>query len=256
MKLLYIYFWKRLPTCALIWLAPIWLTWAQIAQPTSNHLKRDRSESEAWQVLSMPVDGSSEKRPVIVDAFLCELWRQVQFDASGSTLRVLVLQFMGASADDRNLVIRFCWWQKPCYSYPIIRGYGLWCRPIILKKLCGGWKPCRSRHIAWKELWINVCQEKIFRPSEEIMFCCPFNLTPQPSGQDCRKCLQLPTVVVYTWVHMFSVILNTANLSNLFCRYFFSQAWTKLLLTWHLHCLSVWAASRETAVFTNPICNR
>ena len=26
-------------TGALIWLAPIWLAWAQIAQPTSNHLK-------------------------------------------------------------------------------------------------------------------------------------------------------------------------------------------------------------------------
>ncbi len=38
-KLLYTYFWKTLPVGALIWLAPIWLTWAQIAQPTSNHLK-------------------------------------------------------------------------------------------------------------------------------------------------------------------------------------------------------------------------
>ncbi len=28
-----------LPIGALIWLAPIWLAWAQIAQPTSNHLK-------------------------------------------------------------------------------------------------------------------------------------------------------------------------------------------------------------------------
>ncbi len=39
-KLLYTYFWKTLPTGALIWLTPIWLIWAQIAQPTSNHLKR------------------------------------------------------------------------------------------------------------------------------------------------------------------------------------------------------------------------
>ncbi len=39
MKLLYTYFWKRLPVGALIWLAPIWLIWAQIARPTSNHLK-------------------------------------------------------------------------------------------------------------------------------------------------------------------------------------------------------------------------
>ncbi len=40
MKLLYTYFWKRLPIGALIWLTPICLIWAQIAQPTSNHLKR------------------------------------------------------------------------------------------------------------------------------------------------------------------------------------------------------------------------
>ena len=39
MKLLYTYFWKTLPAGALIWLAPIWLTWAQIMQPSSNHLK-------------------------------------------------------------------------------------------------------------------------------------------------------------------------------------------------------------------------
>ncbi len=39
MKLLYTYFWKTLPVGALTWLAPIWLIWAQIAQPTSNHLK-------------------------------------------------------------------------------------------------------------------------------------------------------------------------------------------------------------------------
>ncbi len=39
MKLLYTYFWKMLPIGALIWLALIWLIWAQIAQPTSNHLK-------------------------------------------------------------------------------------------------------------------------------------------------------------------------------------------------------------------------
>ncbi len=38
-KLLYTYFWKMLPEGALILLAPIWLTWAQISQPTSNHLK-------------------------------------------------------------------------------------------------------------------------------------------------------------------------------------------------------------------------
>ena len=38
-KLLYTYFWKMLPVGVLIWLAPIWLTWAQIAQPTSNHQK-------------------------------------------------------------------------------------------------------------------------------------------------------------------------------------------------------------------------
>ncbi len=37
--LLYTYFRKTLPAGALIWLAPIWLTWAQIAQPTSNHQK-------------------------------------------------------------------------------------------------------------------------------------------------------------------------------------------------------------------------
>ncbi len=39
MKLLYTYFWKMLPIGALIWLTLIWLIWAQIAQPTSNHLK-------------------------------------------------------------------------------------------------------------------------------------------------------------------------------------------------------------------------
>ncbi len=39
MKLLYTYFWKMLPVGALIWLAPIWLIWAEIAQPASNHLK-------------------------------------------------------------------------------------------------------------------------------------------------------------------------------------------------------------------------
>ncbi len=33
------HFWKMLPIGALIWLALIWLIWAQIAQPTSNHLK-------------------------------------------------------------------------------------------------------------------------------------------------------------------------------------------------------------------------
>ncbi len=38
MKVLQTYFWKRLPIGASIWLAPIWLS-AQIAQPTSNHLK-------------------------------------------------------------------------------------------------------------------------------------------------------------------------------------------------------------------------
>ncbi len=38
-KLLYTYFWKMLPVGALIWLAPIWLAWAQIAQPTSIQLK-------------------------------------------------------------------------------------------------------------------------------------------------------------------------------------------------------------------------
>ncbi len=43
MKLLYTYFWKSLPIGALIWLAPIWLIWAQIAQPTSNHLKTETS---------------------------------------------------------------------------------------------------------------------------------------------------------------------------------------------------------------------
>ncbi len=39
MKLLYTYFWKMLSVGALIWLALIWLIWAQITQPTSNHLK-------------------------------------------------------------------------------------------------------------------------------------------------------------------------------------------------------------------------
>ncbi len=39
MKLLYTYFWKTLPVGALIWLIPIWLIWAQIVQPTSNHQK-------------------------------------------------------------------------------------------------------------------------------------------------------------------------------------------------------------------------
>ncbi len=38
-KLLYTYLWKMLPIGALIWLAPILLIWAQIPQPTSNHLK-------------------------------------------------------------------------------------------------------------------------------------------------------------------------------------------------------------------------
>ncbi len=43
MKLLYIYFWKTLPSGDLIWLTPIWLAFSkssQIVQPTSNHLKR------------------------------------------------------------------------------------------------------------------------------------------------------------------------------------------------------------------------
>ncbi len=40
MKLLYTYVWKRLLVGALIWLALIWLIWAQIAQPTSNHPMR------------------------------------------------------------------------------------------------------------------------------------------------------------------------------------------------------------------------
>ncbi len=38
-KMLYTYFWKMLPVGAWIWLALIWLMWAQITQPTSNHLK-------------------------------------------------------------------------------------------------------------------------------------------------------------------------------------------------------------------------
>ncbi len=42
MKLLYTYFWKTLPIGALISLTPIGLIWAQIAQPTSNHLKIER----------------------------------------------------------------------------------------------------------------------------------------------------------------------------------------------------------------------
>ncbi len=45
MKLLYTYFWKMLPIGALIWLALIWLIWAQIAQPTSNHLKTQAAQS-------------------------------------------------------------------------------------------------------------------------------------------------------------------------------------------------------------------
>ena len=38
-KLLYTHFWKKLPIGGLIWLKRIWLIWAQIMQPTSNHLK-------------------------------------------------------------------------------------------------------------------------------------------------------------------------------------------------------------------------
>ena len=43
-KLLCTYFWKILLIGALIWLALIWLIWAQIAQPTSNHLKSTQFE--------------------------------------------------------------------------------------------------------------------------------------------------------------------------------------------------------------------
>ncbi len=39
MKLLHTYFWKMLPVGALIWLALIWLNWAQITQPTSSTQK-------------------------------------------------------------------------------------------------------------------------------------------------------------------------------------------------------------------------
>ncbi len=39
MKVLLTYYWKTLPTGALIWFALIWLIWAQNAQPTSNHIK-------------------------------------------------------------------------------------------------------------------------------------------------------------------------------------------------------------------------
>ncbi len=49
-KLLYTYFWKTLPIGDLIWLAPIWLTFSkspQVAQPTSNHLKRHEVDSHA-----------------------------------------------------------------------------------------------------------------------------------------------------------------------------------------------------------------
>ncbi len=44
MKLLHTYFWKTLPIGALIWLTLIWLIWAQIAQPTSNHLQIDLND--------------------------------------------------------------------------------------------------------------------------------------------------------------------------------------------------------------------
>ena len=49
MKQVYTYFWNTLPTGTLIWLAPIWLDWAHIAQPTSNHLERARDVCKAKQ---------------------------------------------------------------------------------------------------------------------------------------------------------------------------------------------------------------
>ncbi len=48
-ELLYTYFWKMLPVGALILLAPIWLIWAQISQPTSNHLNSSMELAVIWE---------------------------------------------------------------------------------------------------------------------------------------------------------------------------------------------------------------
>ncbi len=48
MKLLYTYWWKRLPIGALIWLTLIWLIWAQIVRPASNHLKSLEEEDQTF----------------------------------------------------------------------------------------------------------------------------------------------------------------------------------------------------------------
>ncbi len=54
MKLLYTYFWKMLPIGALIWLAPIWLAWVQIVQPTSNHPIKQSTCSLRFHLLPQP----------------------------------------------------------------------------------------------------------------------------------------------------------------------------------------------------------
>ncbi len=59
-KLLYTYFWKTLPIGALIWLAPIWLIWAQIVQPTWNYPKREKNSS-LWPVLSLVTSETKEQ---------------------------------------------------------------------------------------------------------------------------------------------------------------------------------------------------
>ncbi len=58
-KLLHTYFWKMLPVGALNWLAQIWLTWAQITQPTSNRLKT-RMLVRFWNLI---LDNYPEQQP-------------------------------------------------------------------------------------------------------------------------------------------------------------------------------------------------
>ncbi len=65
MKLLYTYFWKMLPIGPLIWLTLIWLIWAEIAQPTSNHVNIYEAESkysDSWHDLGgvRPMDQISQ----------------------------------------------------------------------------------------------------------------------------------------------------------------------------------------------------
>ncbi len=53
------YFSFTLPVCALIWLTPIWLPWAQIAQPTSNNLKS--KPRLVWPLVMSHTNMSSKK---------------------------------------------------------------------------------------------------------------------------------------------------------------------------------------------------